>query len=347
MRISTPDRDIVRIYAFAWVLGYLAVYFVFRGLLPEKALVDAAYIQEVIQGLNKGGAPSQGYAFMVEVFSLLPQPVVMALVGCLNAFFLYRIVMCLGTFRGMLLAPLVLVPFIALNLQAPTKETLVVLMAFLLWKYALGARSESKSVVVITVVYALYGLMVRDYYLLILGVFLWFYVMIKSPILLRAVYVLPLIAAMLVMPEKGYMLLGNARNEVNFLVDFGSSSEVRTYFLNPFPSDNMAHFIGNYLYAFIMLNFPFLKAITAKEAVLFANVAVYGALMVVGLRRLQGPQRLLPLLFLSHVAVLTIFEPDYGSYFRHFSSVLFYLASPLIYLESRRAEFLRARVAEA
>ncbi len=346
MTSPTPDQNLVRLYAILWVIGYLAVYFLFRGLLPEKALTDAAYIQDVIQGLAKD-APTQGYAAMVRLFSLLPQPVVFTAVGVFDAYILYRVVMCVSTFRGMVLLPLALVPFIALNLQAPTKETLVLLMSFLLWTFAMRAKSEGKTVLAVTAAYALYGLMVRDYYLLILGAFLGFYAMLKSPPMLRWVYVLPALVVLLAMPEKGYMLLGNARNEVNFLVDFGSGSEVRTYFLNPFPSDNMVHFIGNYLYAFAMLNFPFLKAVTIKEAILFVNVLIGATLIVVGLRRLRGPIRLLPMLFLAHIAVLIIFEPDYGSYFRHFGSVLLYLMPPLTYLEKQRVAYLHAQHGKA
>jgi len=339
---ATPDKGLIRLYALAWLAGYWVVYFAFRDLLPEKAMTDALYILQAIGGGIKGEL-TQGYAAMVQLFSLLPGTAVWILVGLFDGYILYRVASCARTFRGMALLPIALIPFITLNLQAPTKETLVLLLALLILTIANRVKTEGKIFWGIVIVYTLYGLMVRDYYLLILAAFAGYMAILKTTPFLRWVYILPLIVVLLVMPESGYHLLGDSRNEVNFLVNFGEASEVRTYFMNPFPSDSMTHFIGNYLNAFAMLHFPFLKAMTLKEVIMLLNVLLYGTMMVVGIRKLQGPQRVLSLLFAAHVTILIIFEPDYGSYMRHFGSVTFYLLPPLIYLEERRAALLQAQ----
>ena len=46
----------------------------------------------------------------------------------------------------------------------------------------------------------------------------------------------------------------------------------------------------------------------------------------------------LPLLFIAHILVLFIFEPDAGSYMRHASSVIFYLLPSLRMTEQRRVD---------
>lgn len=339
MMTSTPDRKLIRLYAFAWVLGYLAVYFVFRGLLPEKSLIDAAYIQDVIGGFAKG-PPSQGFEIMARLYGFLPQSMTWTIVGLFNAYVLFYIITRIRTFRGMFLLPFVLVPFVGLNLQAPTKETLVIVMSLLIVSLARRIKTEGRFFLVIVAFYAFYGAFVRDYYFLIGAVFAGYMAVLKSPAMLRWVYILPLLGILLLLPENIYLAIGDARNEVNFSVDFGEGSETRTYFMNPLVSDGMFSFLGNYAYAFAMLHFPFLKAVTLKEVVLFLNVLIYGAWMITGIVRLQGPARMLPVLFAAHVSVLTIFEPDYGSYFRHFSSVILYLLPALIYREERRAAFL-------
>jgi hypothetical protein len=101
--------------------------------------------------------------------------------------------------------------------------------------------------------------------------------------------------------------------------------EVRTAFFNPFQPDNVFGFVGNYGYAFLRLHFPIFWDLTPNEWILFLNVIIYAGLVKYGLRHLSGSRRLLAMLFLAHVTVLIFFEPDLGSYFRHFSSVFLYL----------------------
>jgi hypothetical protein len=110
---------------------------------------------------------------------------------------------------------------------------------------------------------------------------------------------------------------------------------VRTYFFNPFPPDSAAHFLGNYVYAFFKLHLPFLSFQTASEAILFLNELAYGFIAFFGLRAGRGSVKLLCLLFLAHVATLTLFEADFGSYFRHFSSVVLYLLPAFALFEER------------
>jgi hypothetical protein len=342
MVAKTPDQTLIRLYAIMWVVGYWAVYFAFRSLLPEKALTDAAYIQELVEG-TATVLPSHGFAVMASIFSLLPAKLTWIIVGVFDGYVLYRVASCVRTFRGMALMPIALIPFIGLNLQAPTKETLVVLLALLMGTLVDRVKSETKVFVSIVLVYAFYGAFIREYYLIIMAAFVGYTLMLKTTPFLRWAYILPVLAGLLIMPESAYHILGDARNQVNSIVNYGDASVVRTYFLDPFPSDNFFHFVANYSHAFAMLHFPFLKDLTIKEVILFLNVLLYGTVMIRGITCLEAPKRFLPLLFLAHITVLIIFEPDYGSYFRHFSSVILYLMPAIIYLEDRRAAFLRTR----
>ncbi|NTU76801.1 MAG: hypothetical protein HGA90_03160 [Alphaproteobacteria bacterium] len=340
IQASTPNRTILRLYSLGWVLGYWLIYFFVRDVFPEKALTDAAFIQEAINGTARY-QPTSGYAVAVAMYGALPLPVTNALVGIFNGYVLFRLTSYVRTFRGMVLMVPILLPMILLGMQAPTKETLVFGIAlFVAWR-ARCAKTEVGFIVWLLAIYSVYGAFAREYYLLILLCFMAYFVILKTTPVLRWLYLLPLFLILLLLPEEAYRTLGSTRDIVNFYYGFGRSIMVRTFFNNPFPADNMLHFLGNYFYATAMLNFPFLMDITPKEVLLFFNVVFYGWLAATGIKRLQGSVRLLPLLFLSHITVQMIFEPDLGSYFRHFSSIFFYLMPTFVLMENKHQLFLQ------
>jgi len=337
MQRPIPGRYLILIYAVTWVLAYWAVYFFFRSLLPQKDLVDASIIQEIAEGLRTGEVNS--YALTGAFFALLPLSVTTVLVGLFDGYILYRITSSACTFRGMLLLVPIMAPFVGLNLQAPTKETVVLAITLLISYVAQRVRADTVLIAVIVIIYGLYGAFFREYYLLILAAFLGFYVMSKAAPTLRWTYLLLAFVVLLLLPEQIYGMLQGPRDETNFWIGFGAAEQIRTIFRNPFPPDGPWHFLGNYAYAFAVLHFPFFLFTTVKEFLMFVNILFYGWLLFTGLKLLKGPLRLLLYLFAAHVVVLVLFEPDLGSFFRHFSSAFLYLL-PVFKLQELRYAYL-------
>jgi len=337
-----PSPEMTRAYAAVWVLLYWALYFAFRNLFPGKALADAAEIQEIIMGVRDGGTGS--YPMMAALYGLLPMAVTNALVGLFDGWVLYRIVKSFRTYRGALLMVPIALPFIFANLQAPTKETMILALTMFVVHVVSRARSDIKAFLLIVLIYALYGTFLRQYYLIILAVFIGGAAFLKTPLMLRVIYPLAAVILLLFTPDNVFTSIQSARDIVNtWAVTASTTGGIRTLFFNPYPPDNLLHFLGNYGYAFGILNFPVLLYCTPKELLMFYNILFYGWLMFSGLWSLRGPLRVLPLLFLSHVAVLMLFEPDLGSYYRHFSSCIWYLLPIFTLYEERRAKALLQR----
>ena len=345
MVFSLPHPLFTRLYAVGWVLLYWAIYFFFRDFFPDKALADAREIQDIAMGLKEGGVGA--YPITAAFFALLPLSITNILVGLFDGLVLYLVASSARTYRGMFILVPILIPFIFFNLQAPTKETIILALSLLIVNVVQRTRTALMPVIAVTVFYAFYGSFLRDYYLIILVVFLAFVVFINTPASMRWLFVPTGIAILVLVPDSVFTALQQPRDEVNFwVVTGGAKDAIRTYFFNPFPPDSMLHFLGNYGYALVLLHFPFIKYITPKEVLMFVNVLFYGWLTLGGIVQLRGSLRLLPVLFAAHVAVLVLFEPDFGSYFRHFSSCLLYLMPVFLVYEIRYVHFLESRRAE-
>ncbi len=336
MQAPILSRKLVSLYAWAWVLVYGVFYFFLRGLVPEKYLRDAGRIQDLIQ---TGATAGTSYKMTALLLGYLPVWALHVLTATLNACVLYCIASTARTLRGIGLQVLVLAPLILLCMMAPTKETFVAALALLVYRAVQRFTSGRSFVIVVALLYGLYGGFIRHYFLLILVAFLGILAVLKTPRSVRWLYLPAGLIVLLLLPDTVFTALQGTRDQVNFRIGFGSKNLVRTFFTNPFPPDNALHFLANYGYAFVRLHLPFLFDLSVNEAVLFVNVLIYGWLLAGGIKGLCGPPRLMCLLFLAHISVLILFEPDVGSYFRHFSSVLLYLAPAWVLREERYAAF--------
>ncbi len=336
-----PDRSIVRSSASFWILAYGLVYFIFPGAIPEKYLRDAAQIQNLIQG-TLSFEDEGSFAATSAVFNILPQEVNRIVVGLFNCYILWLILTQIKTFRGMVLIIPLLGPMALLDMMAPTKDTIVLMMTSLIYSVSLRVRTPLPLLLTILGCYAGYGFFVRSYYLLIVVVFIGYLIIDKTQAFSRFLYVPLLLLIVFLLPEQLYQNLEGPRDEVNYWIRLGMTDfDVRTLFVNPFPPDGGLHFLGNYAYALCLLNFPFLLHVTANEVIMAVSIAVQAWLIISGIRMLQGPQRLLTFLFVAHITVLILFEPDFGSYTRHFSSVFLYLLPAFALQERKHAEALQ------
>jgi len=328
---------IIRAYALGWAVFYMAVYFAFRDFFPAKVMIDALYIQGITETASIDEA-TLGFALIGTLLTVIP--FAFQLVGLSNAAVLFALARMTRTYQGMAILTLLLLPMVYMVMPAPLKDTLVVAASTLLMLYAMRGPPPKRFLGVVIVGYLMFGLGLRDYYLLVLLVFIGLLLFSRTPGQLKLLYVLPIILVLLFLPASVFEAVGGARDMVNEIYVYGLPEEdVRTFFVNPFPSDNGLHFVGNYIYAFVILNIPFTRDVTFKEIVLFVNIALCSGLMIYALRRFghDDVRRYLAFLFLSQLLVFWIFEPDSGSYLRHVLTFVPFLMPTFLALDEQLA----------
>jgi hypothetical protein len=176
----------------------------------------------------------------------------------------------------------------------------------------------------VSVIYVAYAAIFREYYFLILLVFLLFLFLRRIPAVAMLIVVLVGLALVLLSPPHLFAQLEGSRDLVNADRLGRNLPGMRTAFDNPMSPTDAFKFIANYLYAAARLNFPFFASFTPRDAYMFLVMLSLGWISAKGLR---GPGRVADstCLFLAHVAVSICFEPDVGSYLRHTSSAIPYL----------------------
>ena len=339
--IKSKHSNAITIYALTWIAGYLVLFFFLRDYLPEKFLRDSLTIQKLAEDMHSadwGGA----YAIAAKFSAIFPGWLLNIAVAIIGSYTIWYVTTSARTIKGMLLIVPILAPAIILDMVQFGKEIFVIPLTFIILYVAQKTPSILKAFLVIAAIYLFYGLFFRQYYLLIFVAFIAFMTMVKSPPPIRILYLLIFMIVMVAVPSKVFMQLQGDRDGINQLSNL-VSNEVRTAIYNPYTPDNTLHFIANYGYAFLRLNLPIVFSPSVSDIILFINILIYGRMMYAGMRqRPITPLSLLPWLFLSHLVVLWVFEPDLGSYLRHFSSIIVYIMPAFREREQRRFDKLVA-----
>lgn len=230
-----------------------------------------------------------------------------------------------------------LVPLILLNLLWPAKETIVMLLSFLL--VLLGMKFRMNVLIAIILSYLAYGLLFRTYYLLILLVFIIFnlpnysalykkgsvnsFGTITNSISTGSFYKLCLVLVFIFAMPDSFYVSSQGQRDVSNAYALLEGSLNRTAFNNISDVGRGWGFIANYLWSALNLFFPFIIGITLNQLLLFAfNITTFLAIYRFFKLRIAN---VYIYLYCSHVAVLLLFEPDQGSYLRHILSVSLYL----------------------
>ncbi len=243
--------------------------------------------------------------------------------------------------RTLILALICLVPAWLLYLPLFTKDTFVA--PVVIGSTLILTNSWLNSILRIFLtcaLYIIYAFVFRQYFIIIMAVWIGILVLLKADWRWRVVLLIsaPLIAMLL--PDSLYETLQMQRDIVNYSRLGGEGN--RTAFLNLVHPDGMRTFPINYLYAIWRLNLPILAGGGAKEFYLFVMLCLYVILMISGLCS-RNPRVSWPAaLFCAHMAVLNIFEPDLGSYLRHLSTGLLFLAPSLAMRDRLWQESLRS-----
>ena len=137
-----------------------------------------------------------------------------------------------------------------------------------------------------------------------------------------------------------YMLISNRDVSNDYAISIGSIN--RTAFYNIIQPINLVEFIYNYFYVSSIMILPILKFFSIKELFLLTLNIISLRILFLSFKIIdQIKVRFFISLFLSHLLVLFLFEPDLGSYLRHSSSIGLYLVSLLYYV---RIELSNAKI---
>lgn len=227
--------------------------------------------------------------------------------------------LCLATFSVAVTVPL--------SLVRPQKEILVYLLTAVCVYCINRARKPIWALCLTVGLYFLYTVLSwRPYYALITALIPALYLFDRLSMRSRVTLLLAVGLGGFLIPSSVFEILRLTRDGINALrVLYPEIEGNRTAFSNPMEAASWGAFLYNYAYAAIRLNIPVFFSITPNEIVLTLFSSSWFYLMWNAYKCDDWRARFVVRLILAHLLVLWIFEPDLGSYLRHFSSCILYL----------------------
>lgn len=321
--------------AVAAAFGFLIFGFVSQYILPDRFQLDSMAMVDIAEDLAVGGDPSANViADLIRIFTL---PGLTFLIECLAVGAIFYLVSRRKYFLTSALALFSLSVAAPLSLVRPQKENLVFLLTAICVWAIVKCKRERSALFVCLIAYALYTyLSLRPYYLLIVGLIVILSVFSLLSRKAKIALVLALFFAGFFIPATVFELLRLTRDVVNALrVIYPEVEGNRTAFSNPIQEATWWGFLQNYVYAIFRLNFPILFYQTASEIILTVYAGLWFVLMYAAGYSASWRAKVCVRLMMCHLLVLWIFEPDLGSYLRHFSSCVLYLGPILTEIEAR------------
>lgn len=328
-----PSAVQCRLYRWFWMIAYLGL-FALKDSLPDRFSRDATTLAEMIEQNN---FVEGSYGAMAMIYAHVPGPLLPFLPAAICLPSLWIILKYVRSYPIMLLLPILMTPFLIMNFMNPTKETLVALMALVVYGISQSRLTTWKAIFAILALYGAYAVFIRSYYALIAVFFLAFLFLRHTPRAVGAIAVTLGLAAMLALPPEFYRALQEPRDEAAFFMAHMGEATVRTYFFNLLPPQDLVSFLVNTFWGLLVMYVPFFVAVSFNEVLMMVNVFVYTGMVVALLRYRHGPAQLPAYLFMGHILTQAQFEPDLGSYVRHFSSVFVMVSPGLYYLFRNRS----------
>lgn len=308
------------------IFGFFTLCAVFLiEILPASWGNDAATVLAIATG--EISAEGEGSYYLTARFFGVLGAFTIPMILLVGFFWAREIAEYVSNYFTLVVALLFLLPSILMAMIWPQKDffvgIVVALIIFAFRKYS--SHPKISAIFFISIVYLVYGIFMREYFLLILSVFVLMVFLRKKTELWFYLFIVISIVIISLLSQESLVRLQGSRDYANFYR--GVDESQRTAFGNIYPQiGSMWQFVINYLYAFFRLNFSVFYDFSIQSIVLQVYVSAYFFLIVWGLYSRLGDQLSnLLLLFLSHVIVLPLFEPDLGSYLRHISSVSSYL----------------------
>lgn len=312
-----------RIFLLFSFLFYIFTYFGGKYFFSAASNKDALLIASLeVDTLEIGSS----YGVMAYLYSIIPANLIDIVCLTIAIIFIYTVFSdAIKKTNLMILFFLIMIPCI-LTITSFQKDLILVLfttpVAFLI-------KSDFKAlskVLFICFIYLIYAAIFRFYFYLILAIFIGLLIFYFSSIQFKFYLVAIFCSFLSFVPNDTYYQIQSSRDIVNLdrinLISIGN----RTAFTNPLYPDSLYNFLYNYFYAAFRLNFGFFFNYGGKDLFFMFYVLTYYFYIFKGILTKNISFVLASLLILSHGLTYFIFEPDSGSYARHLSSTLPYLA---------------------
>jgi hypothetical protein len=325
-----------------WLLVFTLLVFFGDQILPEVMSFDSEIITRIMDdAVDFQVGESGSYGAVASFFRAIPPPfdIVFILTVGWSSFLLF--LLPLKHERTVLLAFYMILPPMLSAMVRIQKELIVITLAMAVLFVATRERLNGLlKVLAIGGLYSGYAYFFgRDYYYVIATVFVGTLAFVRASIIVRFLMVMVGLCALLLVPVDWLDQLQGVRDRMSFYRVGVSAIGYRTAFANVWDVDSLPHFLGNYANAFARLNMPmFFDLGVWKGWYWFTVVITYCWVLSVGFRKGDAKGRLLLALYVSHVIVLNMFEPDAGTYTRHVTSVFLYMLPGLLVLDRQWIE---------
>lgn len=181
-----------------------------------------------------------------------------------------------------------------------------------------AARGSLRSAIVFCCVsFLLYGLFVRSYFMVIALLIIGSWSIGRVPYRLLGLYIVGVACVLAVYSKLPHDLIESGRAE--YLIDVTAT---RISYL--WSDGNALGFVGNRVLAFFRISFPLELLALSPAYGAFVVFKCYASILVARafLSTVDPRVRFFCLCLFAYSAVQALFEPDFGSVFRHFMSVL-------------------------
>lgn len=319
-----------RLFVFSAVctIYFVMLYFGAESFLPSQEN-DANNIANMSISVNEVDS-FDGYAAMAYIYSITNDYLRYIILSVVSVCFIYFMVKWCRNIISLLLASALCISPILLFLGFFVKDTfyLPFMMAALL--VLTNVRRTLWATILSAIPITIYAVVFRQYFLIVVSIFLFLTFFRKAGIAIRVIVVLLIPLVLMAVPNEVFIALQEPRDIVNHYRIGFTGSGTRTAFLNYMRPDDLYSFLVNYGYAVLRLNFPiFFGGVGPKELFLMASIFIYAGITWIALRHTDSRVWRPALLFSAHFLTLMLFEPDLGSYLRHIGTSLPLLAPAL------------------
>lgn len=319
----------------AFIVVSLLVFVIIRYVIDFSAITPAMsntsqYLDGAMEALQSGGDKLDKQFYMTAlIIGSIPESIRDTVIFLWGCFLIWLFVSKATNLRAGILALLLVLPPEVFALRIAFKETISAAVFAVIGTILMKENSKHgfRNAIIIMLLFAYFF---RSYYYITAMVSIIVYLLSTLKLEMRLAALVPLTVIFVFvginLPGDIFQTLQGARDLGIYRIgDIGG----RTVFSNPFSPDGFFNFLGNYLYAIVRLNVPLAFFFTVSEFLMTIILIVYGYSVLGALRSPKQNIQIAGMIYVSHILVLWLFEPDYGSYLRHLTGS-FALLMPFI-----------------
>jgi hypothetical protein len=314
----------IKLLAFATVVIYFIIQLGMKSFFSDTAGGDVGTVERLAESGDFGGG---AYGMTALIYSIFPEYLKMPVVYISGVLF---ILFCFSKIHNAKYAILMsFLCFSPIMMAIGTFQKDLILVWFTLPMSILIFRSTSirACFLVLAFFYITYAIIFRIYFLIIFFGVVYLYLLFVLPVYVKTIMLTALFVVFLLVPVELLYDLQAPRDVANIKRIYSHGRDgARTAFMNPFEINGIVSFMKNYLYSYWKMDLSVFVSLSIKEIYLFLNLVCYYSIAFWAVFSNCRKCKMLGFVILSHILVLHLFEPDSGSYLRHLSSTLPYVA---------------------